>query len=160
VPPPPDETAIPETIVKPRRARREIDVSRQRVTRRVGDPAPEKPPLTQEEIARLLALGATASDRTSVPGEEQRCLARIRDVLHAAWVEPSAEAAGGREALLAIRFGPGGRIAGGDLRRASGSAELDASVRQILSTVHEIPGLTPAFLKRYPSVTIAFTVKP
>jgi len=45
------------------------------------------------------------------------------------------------------------------LQRASGSVELDASVRRVLDAVREIPGLTSAFLARYPSVTIAFTVR-
>ncbi len=158
-PPPPDEVIIPEKIVKPPREKKKIEIGK-RVNRPAEKPRPDKPRLTPQEIARLLAMGAKPSDHTVVPDEDQRCMARIRDTLHAAWLEPSAEAAIGRESLLTIRLGRDGRITGGELERSSGSRELDTSVLQVLQTVRTISGLTPGFVARYPAVTIAFTVEP
>jgi len=165
--PPPPEPAVPEPEPvptpepsPPRPLRPPIETSRERVTRVTGQtPAEQRPTLTPEQIERMLAEGARAGDRTVVPGEDQRILARIREILHAAWQQPSAAEAGGREAVLTLVLDARGRIVSGRLARPSGSDALDASVRDVLGRVHEIPGITADFVRRYPQVNVAFQVR-
>ncbi len=156
----PDPAPVPVTEPEPPRPRRPpIEPSRQRVIRVTGAEAPPTPTLSPAEIERLLAEGARPSDRTVVPGEDQRMMARIRDLLHAAWVEPSAAEAGGREAVLTLTLDASGRIVSGGVTKASGSEPLDASVRDVLARVREIPGVSADFVRRYPQIHVAFQVR-
>ena len=115
--------------------------------------------LTDEEIRKLLAMGAKPSDHTSIPDEEPRCLELIRQTLYTVWMEPSREEAGTAEALVSLTFAGNGVIVGRKLVRPSGNATFDASVEQAMRTIQQIPGLTPAFLSRHASVTISFKLE-
>lgn len=141
------------------RVRRDIKVSRERVRRALPAPPSTERRLSSEEIRRLLAVGAKPADETSVPDEERRCLDLIRRAFYTAWVQPSAEEAGGAEAEVAVRLGPGGTISGASLVRPSGRAVLDDSVMKGVRSVTRIEGLTAGFLTRYPEVVISFRVE-
>jgi outer membrane biosynthesis protein TonB len=116
--PEPIPTPIPEPIPVPapapkpppkRKPRPPIKVSRTKVRRSGAPKRPKQKQLSEAEIQKLLAEGATAGDYTSIPDEDSRCLAQIQKTLYAAWVQPSSEAAGGAVALLSVAFEPGGR---------------------------------------------------
>ncbi len=143
------------------RPQRQIQVNTNRVVRRTPEqpaPAPENP-LTPEEIRRLLDEGATASDRTSIPDEDGRGLAIIRETLYRIWDAPSRAAVGDAEAVLELRLGPGGAVQSTRLSRASGNPILDESVEQVGARIGRIHGLPSGFVERRPRVTIAFSVE-
>jgi outer membrane biosynthesis protein TonB len=149
----------PKPKPKPR-VRPKIERSTNLVTRTTSaKPPPAKPTPLPEEIARLLAAGAKPSDHTSVPGEDPRCLEMIRRALYAAWVQPSVSGAASLVAEATLELGAGGAVRSGRVSRSSGSAEFDASVEAALRSVSRVEGLTAGFLKRYPSVSIAFRVE-
>ena len=156
----------PPPAPEPRQPRplRQIQVNTNRVVRRTPEqPAPQPPPtggtLSAEEIAKLLAEGAQASDRTSIPDEDGRGLAIIRQTLYTVWEAPSRAAVGDAEAVLELRLGPGGTVQSTRLLRASGNPVLDESVERVGARIGRIHGLPSGFVERRPRVTIAFSVE-
>ncbi len=154
--PPPVPQAIPEPAPTPK-PKRKIEKGR-RIKRNNAPESPPKKKLSAEEIQKLLDMGAKPSDHTSIPDEDTRCLAIIRDVLHSAWQQPSAEAAGDSIAVLRIKLGRDGSVRSSDLQKPSGNPALDSSVRDVGNAVKRIHGLTSGFIGRHPSVTVSFTV--
>lgn len=156
----PEPESMPEPKPKPKpKPRKKIEVSRKRVTRS-NQPQPKpRNRLSKAEIEKLLAEGAQPSDHTSIPDESARCLALIKQTLYAVWEQPSREAATGAEAVLRLHLGPSGRVSDGALQRRSGNATLDASVMRVAESVQRIHGLSGAFIRRHPTVTVAFTVE-
>lgn len=165
-PKPEPEPEPPATIPEPTPAppkpnpkpRKKIEVSRKKITRSNAPKKPKRNTLTEEEIRKLLAAGAKPSDHTSIPDEDQRCMALIRNTLHAVWDEPTAEAAGGAETELRITLEPGGRIRSSKLHRRSGNVSLDSSVQRVADSVQRIHGLSADFIRRHSTVTISFSV--
>lgn len=148
----------PEPPPKPK-PRPPIEVSRKKVRRSDAPKRAKQKQLSEAEIQKLLAQGATAGDYTSIPDEDSRCLALIQKTLYAAWVQPSSEAAGGAVALLNVAFDPSGRVRSCKLQSPSGSAALDASVQQMAQSMTRIHGLTPDFVRRHATVSVSFTVE-
>ena len=171
-PPDPIPAPIPEPIPEPipvpvptpkpppkRKPRPPIEVSRRKVPRPGAPKLAKQKQLSEAEIQKLLADGATAGNYTSIPDEDSRCLALIQKTLYAAWVQPSSEAAGGAVALLNVAFDPSGRVRSCKLQSPSGSAALDASVQQAARSITRIRGLTPDFVRRHATVSVSFTVE-
>ncbi len=148
----------PKPLPKPK-PRPPIEVSRRKVRRSDAPKRAKQKRLSEAEIQKLLADGATAGDYTSIPDKDSRCLALIQKTLYAAWVQPSSEAAGGAVALLNVAFEPGGRVRSCKLQSPSGSAALDASVQQVAQSITRIHGLTPDFVRRHATVSVSFTVE-
>jgi protein TonB len=153
---PEPEPVKPPEPPKPPRTRPKI-VKGPRVVRKQTQPS--KPRLTQQEIDRLLAAGAKPSDTTSVPNEAARGEALIHNQFHAAWKQPSYEAAGGHDAYLIVVFTANGTVKSFRLKKKSGSDLLDRSVLDAARSVPRVFGLTAAFIARRPEVTIRFHVK-
>ncbi len=167
VPPPPDpeERPDPDPVPDPEeppppapRQREPIRVSRNRVRREV-EPEPSRPTLSEEELKRLLREGATPADRTVDPGEDARCLARLREALYGAWAQPSAGDVGPRPVVMEISLGAGGTIVDRRLRESSGSPAMDDSVLRAVASVSRVPGLTPGFISRHTRLSIEFRVQ-
>jgi TonB family protein len=148
---------------RPQPAAQTVQRSHSRVTRyeTVHSSRAQKPstPLSQSEIQRLLAMGAKLSDTTSIPTSEERSFETIRRALYDVWSQPSAEEAGDAVVEVEIELGAGGAVAGWRIVRRSGVAAMDASVAAALKAVKRIGGLTPAFLARHDTVTIAFRLE-
>ncbi len=155
--PEPEPQTIPEPEPKPR-PRKKIEVSRKKITRSNAPKPKKQKQLSEEEIRKLLAAGAKPSDHTSVPDEDARCFSIIKDALHAAWEQPSAEAAGDAVAVLRITLGRDGTVKRSDLHKSSGNPALDSSVKAVGINIHRIHGLTGDFIRRHSSVTVSFTV--
>jgi outer membrane biosynthesis protein TonB len=159
-PEPEPPAIIPEPTPAPPKPKphKKIEVSRKKITRSNAPKKPKRNTLTEEEIRKLLAAGAKPSDHTSIPDEDQRCMALIRNTLHAVWDEPTAEAAGSAETELRITLDPGGHIRSSKLHRRSGNVALDSSVQRVADSVQRIHGLSADFIRRHPTVTISFSV--
>jgi TonB family protein len=137
-----------------------VQRSPKRITRNPDAPS-RPPPLSEEEIRRLLAEGARPSDRTVIPpSEDARCMAIIRDQLYAAWIQPSREEAGDAVAEVAIRLTSDGGILERRMLKGSGNASLDASVMKAIERVGRFPGLPASFVEKHQVVTIAFKLQP
>lgn len=120
----------------------------------------KKNDLTEEQIKKLLKMGAKPSDHTSVPGERERCLAIVYNKLYDAWRRPSlAPTDVARGAELTIWLGANGYVTKYKLTRSSGNRELDASVESAAKAVRRIPGLTSNFIKEYKTLTIEFNLE-
>jgi TonB family protein len=118
------------------------------------------PRLSPEELQKLLALGATVSDHTSIPADElHRCYALIQKQLYAAWIRPSADSANGREPVVSISIGPGGTVRSASLRTSSGDAELDRSAVAAARAVTRFTGLSEDFVRENPTFTVAFKLE-
>jgi len=155
-PKPPDPRPAPKPP-DPKPAPKPIERSTKRVTG--ASRQTKQPALSEEEIRRLMAMGAVAGDRTVLPDEASRCMELIRRRLHDAWIQPGAAAAAGDAAEVTIRLGTGGRILERRLSRASGNAAVDASVMEAVGRVDAIYGLTEAFIMAHQVVTVAFRVE-
>lgn len=167
--PEPELSPIPDLVPEPPKPKPEppkpkppkpaIEVSHKKVVRTVGAPAPHQNPLSAAEIKDLLARGATAGDRTSIPDEDSQGLALMKTTLDTLWQKPSKAAAGNAEAFLRLWIEPDGKVSKTELSRRSGNPELDASVEALGRQVQRIPGLKPEFIRRRSPVTVAFAVQ-
>ncbi len=160
--PPVDPEPDPPTPQPDPPPRRQIQVNTNRVVRRLPEQettSPTENPLTEEEIREMLAAGATASDRTSIPDEDGRGLVIIRNTLYAIWDAPSRAAVGDAEATLELRLGSGGVVQSTRLLQPSGNPVLDESVEKVGGRIGRIHGLPSGFVERRPRVTIAFSVE-
>ena len=172
IPTTPPQIAAPVPEPQPRRA---IEVST--VTRNVtATPATTtRPPVTvppvarptfdsrlsEAEVNRLLAMGATPSDRLRIPASEtQRCMAIIEKALFSAWKRPSAEHDTGRGTEINIVIGTSGTILTSKITRGSGNKTFDESVIDAVNSTARFTGLTPDFIKQYEKgVIIKFELK-
>ena len=175
-----DAIPVPATT-KPKPTRPPIDTSKARLvhktvpstTRRIVPLPSTHPPrtirttptfsgprLSAEDIQKLLDMGATVSDHTSIPATElQRCYALIQRQLYAAWIRPSADSANGREPVVSISIGPGGTVRSASLRTSSGDAELDRSAVAAARAVPRFTGLSEDFVRENPTFTVAFKLE-
>ncbi len=114
--------------------------------------------LSQEEIARLLALGATPGNRNLTPEGEAFDFEVIRRRLYKAWAQPGS-ASSKLSAEVEIRLNSAGNIISRRMLRSSGNAVMDESVMEAVNSVLRIDGLTPGFIDRKNGrVTIVFEV--
>lgn len=175
-----DAIPVPATT-KPKPTRPPIDTSKARLvhktvpstTRRIVPLPSTHPPrtirttptfsgprLSAEDIQKLLDMGATVSDHTTIPATElQRCYALIQRQLYAAWIRPSADSANGREPVVSISIGPGGTVRSASLRTSSGDAELDRSAVAAARAVPRFTGLSEDFVRENPTFTVAFKLE-
>jgi len=175
-----DAIPVPATT-KPKPTRPPIDTSKARLvhktvpstTRRIVPLPSTRPPrtirttptfsgprLSAEDIQKLLDMGATVSDHTTIPATElQRCYALIQRQLYAAWIRPSADSANGREPVVSISIGPGGTVRSASLRTSSGDAELDRSAVAAARAVPRFTGLSEDFVRENPTFTVAFKLE-
>ena len=180
--PAPVRDAIPVPVTtKPKPTRPPIDTSKARLvhktvpttTRRIVPLPSTRPPrtirtaptfsgprLSAEDIQKLLDMGATISDHTSIPATElQRCYALIQRQLYAAWIRPSADSANGREPVVSISIGPGGTVRSASLKTSSGDAALDRSAVAAARAVTRFTGLSEDFVRENPTFTVAFKLE-
>ena len=116
--------------------------------------------LTPKEIEKLLAMGAKASDHTSIPGDNEICLLAIKNALYAAWVMPPAEDNTGRPAEIEIRLGSTGAVLSYRLISSSGNRNFDDSALAAAAAVPSFSNLSPEFLRAYNNiVTIEFQLE-
>ena len=116
--------------------------------------------LSAKEIEKLLAMGAKASDHTSIPGDNEICLLAIKNALYAAWVMPAAEDNTGRPAEIEIRLGSTGAVLSYRLISSSGNRNFDDSALAAAAAVPAFSNLSPEFLRAYNNiVTIEFQLE-
>lgn len=120
---------------------------------------PTGPKLSPEEIAKLMAMGAKPSDRTVIPGADERALASLKDALYAAWIRPTADQRGRRPAQLELRVDRFGVVTARRLVQSSGSPALDASVERAAAAVRQVRNLPEGFTDRFPAVIIEFELE-
>lgn len=120
---------------------------------------PTGPKLSPEEIAKLLAMGAKASDRTVIPGEDERALAILKNALYAAWIRPTNDQKGRRPAQIELRVDRFGVVTGRRLLQSSGSPAMDASVERAAAAVRQVLKLPAGFTDRFPAVIIEFELE-
>ena len=123
-------------------------------TRKIGTKGSS---LSEEEYRRMLDLGATVSDHTSIPADEaSRCAALVRDQLYRAWKRPDSSAITGTPPTIAISLSDAGTVLGVELRRSSGNAALDESAVRAARAVGTFRNLTPRFIRANKPLVIQF----
>jgi TonB family protein len=116
--------------------------------------------LTRAEIEKALRDGARPGSRNVIPQDEiARCVTLVRRAMYEAWEQPGSGDAGSRPALLDIRLDQAGRVVSYRIRQSSGSPYFDQTVLKAAANAAPIRGLTPAFLKRYETLTVEFKLE-
>ena len=169
--PPKPEPPRPEPPKPEPPKKKPIEVSRKVVTfDKPAPPQPAPPPkvetrkigtkgssLSEEEYRRMLDLGATVSDHTSIPADEaSRCAALVRDQLYRAWKRPDSSAITGTPPTIAISLSDAGTVLGVELRRSSGNAALDESAVRAARAAGTFRNLTPRFIRANKPLVIQF----
>lgn len=157
VPPKPPEPEIkePDPVKKATTVKKPIERGR-----RISAPNPTPPPpnfkkLSQEEIARLLALGATPGNRNTIPEGDTLAFEVIRRKLYQAWTQP-ASVPRNLTAVVEIHMNASGDVLARRLIRGSGNAVMDQTVMEAVQAVRRIEGLSADFLNRWRKVSITF----
>ena len=96
---------------------------------------------------------------SQIEDEISRCIVLVRRAMYDAWQQPGAADAGPRPALLDIRLDSSGRVVSYRIRQSSGSPYFDQTVLKAAANAAPIRGLTPAFLKRYETLTVEFKLE-
>jgi TonB family protein len=150
-PAPPDEPPPPEP-----RIRKPIEVSRELIKRdHTPTASPRKVP-TAEEIRQAMSIrGVEPTIETTAPAEAAY-YDLIRRILYRAWHQPGALHGQGLASRVKIGLHRNGSIHSRKLIGASGNEVMDNSVMSAVNSVSRIPGLSPGFLTRHPTVTITF----
>jgi outer membrane biosynthesis protein TonB len=117
-------------------------------------------PLSEDQIRKLLAMGARPGERNIVPDEEDRCFEMIRRAFYDAWAQPSYDEVGNATAEVEVRLQKDGSIFGVRMTKKSGNNILDTTVMQAAMSVKRVDNLTPAFLGKFEEVTVIFKVEP
>jgi len=147
------ESKTPKTVI---RSTKKIT----RVPGAAGGGGAKKTNLTPDEIRKFLAMGAKASDHTSIPGDEQvRCFEIVRRTMYEAWNQPSSEDAGDAVADVTISLSRDGGVISRRMTRKSGNALFDESVMHAVNSVQYVEFLTPAFLSKYREIRITFRLE-
>jgi hypothetical protein len=118
------------------------------------------PKLTDEEISRRLAQGATAGDHTTRLEGDALNLAKIRGQLNNAWSQPSHAEVGNAVAEVTLKFAPDGRIISAALTQKTGVPSMDSSVMEAVNSVTRVDGVSEDFLKYHSEITVDFKVTP
>ncbi len=126
---------------------------------------PPRPPVRQtlsgEEIAKWLKDRARIGERDSLPDSEQaRSFAIVHDELYAAWEQPPRSNAGSRPAEVEFALDAAGRVSAVRIVQSSGSPVFDTSVLAAVRRVGRIDGLSAAFLRAYPRLSVEFKLTP
>ena len=117
------------------------------------------PRLSAADIQKLLDMGATISDHTSIPVSElQRCYALIQRQLYNSWIRP-ASAGTGRAPVVRIAIESGGRVRSASLETPSGNPEFDSSVLAAANAVKRFTGLSEDFIRENSTFTVAFKLE-
>lgn len=161
VPPPPEEIKIPEPKPKPKPKpkKKPIKVNEKVIEKKIKPECPPKPLPSEEDIRKVMGAETTPRTPKVTPTDDQWCLALIQRCLYDAWNQPSATEAGGAEARVTIGLASDGTITSRRLTKSSGNSVMDQTVMAAVNAVNKIPGLSPAFIKRRSTVTIAFNIK-
>lgn len=159
-PPEPEPEAVPppQPRPRPRPKKKPISRSTKRVVRTAESAKLEKV-LSEEQIRKLLERGVKAGNHTRLPDSDTLSLEQIRLAFYNAWEQPGREETDGRTVRAEISLAADGRITGRRVVDESGIAVMDTSVMRALNAVTRVEGLTADFVRRYPSVTIAFKVE-
>lgn len=161
--------------------KQKIEVSRKRVRRPASSEttrsATRKTRLSQEEVRKLLDMGARPGNRSTLTDEEMRRLIGsgmrfgnqgadlsrdmlyleiIRQTLYRAWDQPTSADIDGLTAKVDISILPNGSITGSRLVKNSGSPVMDESVMRAVRSVPAVRGVPPAFLADHPTLTVVF----
>jgi TonB family protein len=116
--------------------------------------------LSGDKVRDLLAQGAQAGTRNSVPDDEMsRCASLVKRAMYEAWEQPGAGDAGSRPALLDIGLDLSGRVVSYRIRQSSGSAFFDQTVLKAAAHAQPIRGLSVAFLRQYTTLTVEFKLE-
>ena len=146
---PPEPDRVPEVKKKPiQKGKRVVK-------------GPKKPPVKQtlsdEEIAKWLRNRARIGEQTSLPNSEQaRNFAIVRNELYAAWEQPVRSDAGVRPAEAEFSLDSRGSISAVRIIQSSGSPVFDQSVLAAIQRAGRIDGLSAAFLRAYPRLSVEF----
>lgn len=165
-PPKKREIQISKKIVERRPENRKREIVKPPETSKIKDRGIKRsidvngPKLTDEEIRKLMAMGARPAETTSIPAtENERCLVLIRDQLYQAWIRPDSSAIGQRSPVIEISIGTGGVVRSVRLQTSSGNPVLDQSVLSAARAVRVFRHLTDRFVRANPTVTVNFELK-
>lgn len=160
--PPKPKKESPKSVVSEEstKSKPKVERSTNRVVR--TPPKPATPPLSPEEIKRLLAQGARISDRTSVPDEIAHgswYYAMVRQKMYDAWIQPGASVPAGKSTEVTLRILRDGTIARRQITRSSGNSVMDESVRRAVESVSKMPPLPSEWSAAYKDITVEFVLE-
>lgn len=150
-PPPEPPKDIPEPPKK-----KEIKKSEKKIKR-----PDKKPPLSQEEIRKLLGGDAKPAKRAGSPvdlgGLPAWYYALVRQMMYEAWNQPGGLAATpGMITRVTIRIERDGRITRRQQIGSSGNRVMDDSVMQAVNSVERLKPLPSSYPERYKEIVIDF----
>jgi len=159
-PPPPVKKDIPEPPKKKKKKKKKIEVSKERVKREPEKKKkPDKPKLSEEEIRKLLKMGAKPSHSSTARSDDLPgwYYALVRETMYQAWAQPGGLAVTpGQVARVKIRVERNGRITSRKLVSSSGVKVIDDSAMAAVQKVTSLKALPASFRGKNKDITIDF----
>lgn len=117
--------------------------------RKFGSATAKSKPLSEEEIKRLLNMGANYGSDNQIPKDEiQRCLGVIKRRIQEQCDRESVNWQSAKNPpVLNLWFGPGGRLTKYSIATSSGDGNVDLVIMNALGRIGSIPGLSRTFLE-------------
>jgi protein TonB len=162
--PPPPRPKPKEEVKKPEPPRTNevkkttVKVSTKKIRRPTTTPAQQKPPLTPEEIRRLLAAGIPqgGAPATGPVSDMAWYYALVRATMYESWDQPSGLSGAGLVTKVRIRVQRDGTVTARDLIRPSGHSLMDESVMKAVNSVSRLKALPAEYDGYYKDITIDF----
>lgn len=148
----PEPVKVPEKKVEPKKEpekpkeKPKIKISTNKVKRAVSPKVKDKPPLTPEEIRKMMAAGLPAGSSSPSGGSPSAMswyYALVRATMYEAWEQPSGLSGTGLRATVSIRVQKDGNITKRTMIRPSGNSVIDQSVMRAVNGVSRIKALPP-----------------
>jgi hypothetical protein len=112
--------------------------------------------MSAEEFQKYLNQNYKIGARNQLAGNElQRCVSVIASAVRREWSKESFSWHPGlRSILVTLVFGPNGTIKKWTIVSGSGEAEVDRTVRNALSRLKRVAGLSHEFLSQHSEITV------
>lgn len=122
--------------------------------------APRDPVLSEEEINKWLAQGATVGEINIKPEDTAIAYEMIKKAFYSAWNQPSYAEVGNRSVEIVIKLDAAGNVIYKEITKRSGIQSFDDSVQQAMSAVIKIENLPDKFAGQTGEIPIEFNLKP
>lgn len=167
-PEPIDDVPMPDKKIEkkpePPKPPKDIRQTNRIVRKDFQAPPPKDKPRSEAEIARLLKMGASFGEETSIPDDRQLALGayynHVHERLYAVWQQPSQlKSLPGLSTEVRVTVAPDGRITDRTKTRGSGNELMDDSVMKAVHSVKALRAL-PVGYKRPVDIDITFEIAP
>lgn len=157
--PPKDTDVVMPVKSAPQKKKESPKAVTNSLPRFVNPPKGKQPPLSIEQIKKLLLAGAKPGSINVVPDDDTLEKQIVKQRFYDAWSQPSKTDVGNAQVEALITLGSDGTVLTRMIRKKAGIQVMNESVEQALKAVDRIDGLSSKFIENNKEISITFMVE-